>query len=373
MKPSWTLVEDSATLDRVVREASASGVVAVDTEFMRRNTFYPQVALLQLCYDEHAWLVDPLALEDTTPVSRLLQDRAVLKVMHSASEDLEVFQHWLQAQPQPLFDTQRAAALLGQGFGLGYRQLVANYCGEELPKGEQRSDWLQRPLTESQCNYAAMDVTYLLAVWRLLHEEAREQNKIDWILADGEDAVRQAASGENSYHGRIKNAWKLDRRQLASLMAICDWREQVARRANKPRGWIIDDRACLALAQEDPRNRAELSDRVELPPAVLRRRADELLAILDRQREKSEEALPQRLPGPLDAEQRKRLKALKGKAREIAGALGTEPEVLLPSRDYELLLREEAGELPEEPAYWSGWRRDAVLSPLRTALTGSKS
>ena len=148
-------------------------VVIVDTEFMRRNTFFPQVALVQLCFsgggaDGTAWLIDPLCIDDPEPLARLLEDPAVTKVLHSASEDLEVFQSWLGVLPRPLFDTQKAAALAGMEFGMGYRALVLALCEEDLPKGETRSDWLQRPLTESQCHYAAQDVSWLLSVYRLL-------------------------------------------------------------------------------------------------------------------------------------------------------------------------------------------------------------
>lgn len=365
---TWTLVENAADLEQLVDRAVAAGVVAVDTEFMRRNTFYPQAALLQACYAEEAWLVDPLAIEDEEPIRRLLQDGSVLKVMHSASEDLEVFQRWLGVQPEPLFDTQRAAALLDRGFGLGYRQLVLELCDVELPKGEQRSDWLQRPLSKSQCDYAALDVTCLLACWRLLDAQAREQGKLDWILADGEDAARSAAANGVRYHPRIKNAWKLNPRQLAALAALCDWREATARRRDKPRGWILDDRACLDLALADPRSRQEMAASVELPPAVVRRHGDELLAALASQRGLPEEALPARLPAPLNASQRSRLKALKGRAQELARQLHVAPEVLLPSRDFELLLRQAEGQVVEEPAYWAGWRATRVVAPLKDLL-----
>ena len=156
----WQLVESDRGLVELLDSARGSDVVIVDTEFMRRNTFFPQVALVQLYFNGGdaagtAWLVDPLGLENAEPLARLLDDPGTTKVMHSPSEDLEVFQNWLGVLPRPLFDTQRAAALAGMDFGMGYRALVLALCGEDLPKGETRSDWLQRPLTRSQCEYAA--------------------------------------------------------------------------------------------------------------------------------------------------------------------------------------------------------------------------
>jgi ribonuclease D len=170
----WQLIESDDALQQLLAQTAACDVVMVDTEFMRRNTFYPEVALVQLCFasdnaqseepdgipdglpDDTAWLIDPLKIQDPTPLAALFSNPAVLKVLHSASEDLEVFQRWLGVLPQPLFDTQRAAALLNVGFGMGYRALVQEICGVDLPKGETRSDWLQRPLTQSQCEYAGL-------------------------------------------------------------------------------------------------------------------------------------------------------------------------------------------------------------------------
>ena len=364
----WQLVESDRALRQVLVDEADSDVVAVDTEFMRRNTFYPQVALVQLSFGSRAWLVDPLSLEDPGPLANLLTDPAVTKVLHSASEDLEVFQRWLGVLPSPLFDTQRAAALVDRGFGKGYRALVHDICGVDLPKGETRSNWLQRPLSESQCEYASQDVAWLLPVYRALRAQCESENKVDWVLSDGADATSGLASDNGDYHQRIKSAWKLDPRQLATLIAVCDWREETARRRDKPRSWIIDDRACLQLAQSEPRDWAQLRSCSELPAPALRRHGDELLEVVAAQCDVPDQDLPVSLPGPLDGPQRQRLKHMKQWARDIAARLGVAPEALLQSRDYEMLLRQANGEAVMEPRHWSGWRAGAIIQPLRERL-----
>ncbi len=373
----WKLIESDEALQQLLAENADCEVVIVDTEFMRTNTFYPKMALVQLCFvsdssaQEVAWLVDPLCLEDTAPLAALLTNPAVLKVLHSPSEDLEVFNQWLGVLPQPLFDTQRAAALLNRGFGLGYRALVLEICDVDLPKGETRSNWLQRPLTESQCEYAGLDVTWLLPVWRELQGQCEREGKLDWVLADGQDAIETLGMLNNESHKRIKTAWKLKPRQLGALMAVCSWREETARRRDKPRNWIIDDKTCLQLAQVNPQSMQQLGASVELPPPVLRRHGQEILDVLAGQREVPEEQLPAAMPAPLDASGRDRLKKLKSKAREIAGQLDVAPEILLPGKDYELLLREGDDESAVQPRHWLGWRNQVVLSPLREFLAGS--
>jgi ribonuclease D len=240
-----------------------------------------------------------------------------------------------------------------------------------LPKGETRSDWLQRPLTESQCEYAALDVTWLLPVWRELHKQCEQQGKQDWVLADGRDAMGALGTAVIDYHKRIKTAWKLNSRQLGSLAAICAWREQTARSRDKPRSWIIDDKACLALARQDPQSWSELKAGVDLPPPALRRYGEALLDVLAGERNVPDDELPQALPGPLDARQRDQVKKLRARVRAIAEELAMAPEILLQSKDYELLLREAGGDALLVPVHWQGWRNEIVIGPLRRLLDGA--
>ncbi|MBT4520464.1 MAG: ribonuclease D [Halieaceae bacterium] len=367
---AWQLIESDDALAGLLEGAAGSTAVAVDTEFMRRNTFYPQVALLQLCFDDQAWLIDPLAITETGPLIDLMENSAIVKVLHSASEDLEVFQQWLGVLPQPLFDTQRAAALLDRGFGVGYRSLVLEICGVDLAKGETRSDWLRRPLTESQCEYAAQDVIHLLSAWRSLDEECNQQGKRDWVFSDSQIAAGSLATAAGQFHKRIKSGWKLNARQQQALVAVCDWREQMARHKDKPRNWIIDDKACLGLAQMKSTTWNEMKALDLLSASALRHYGSELVALLERQPDLDGIETPQLLPRPLDSGQRNQVKQLKQTAKKIAASLGVAPEALLQAKDYEALVREASGEQVTEPRQWQGWRGELVVSPLRRALSG---
>lgn len=370
---SWTLIDSDQALAELLGQYAGCRVVAMDTEFMRTNTFFPRVALVQLCFDERAWLVDPLAINDTGPLSRLLGDSGVTKVFHSVSEDLEVFDRWLGVLPEPLFDTQRAAALLGYDFGLGYSALVKSLCGEELPKGETRSDWLQRPLSEAQCEYAAQDVLWLLQLWQQLDARAREQGRLDWVLQEGSDSLENFRNALVHPVQRIKSAWKLDRRQLALLMRICEWREAEARQRDKPRGWIIDDAACLAVAQRQPASVDALRAVPELHSSARQRYGENLLSLVGEVADLPAGVLPERLPGPLDPPQRKRLKVLKQRGQQLARALGVDAAAALAGRDYEALLREAEGAAVPQPPHWRGWRAGTLIEPLRQALKEGSS
>jgi len=364
----WTLVETQQELERALPALQALAVLAVDTEFMRRDTFFPQIALLQLSAGEHALLIDPLGIEDISPIRDLFSDERVVKVLHSASEDLEVFDRWLALAPQPLFDTQRAAGFLDRGFGLGYRAMVEAYCGVQLDKGETRSDWLQRPLSSSQCDYAALDVAFLLPIYRDMRAAIEAEGKLDWVFEDGRTAIDSAGSVAQAYYLRIKSAWKLNRRQLAVLRAVCNWREAQAMARDKPRSWIISDAACFDIARYGEASAHSLAQVPDLSPGVLRRYSDDLVACVTAARAMPESELPRILPGPLSADERRLLKDLKQYGKTVATRLGAAPESLLPSKDYEKLLRESLGDPVAVPAQWHGWRKSLVIDPLRRFL-----
>jgi ribonuclease D len=251
---------------------------------------------------------------------------------------------------------------------MGYRALVQEIEGVDLPKGETRSNWLQRPLTDSQCDYAALDVTHLLTVWRTLEAECLAQGKMEWVLNDGRDAVAALASAAKGYYKRIKSAWKLNARQLGLLVAVCEWRERTARTKNKPRSWIINDQACLQLAQCKPRDLSEMRESIDLPPPAIRRYGDELLELLSQYGEMPAEALPEVLGKPLEVGQRNHIKILKSAVKEIAVEKSMSPEILLSGKDYEMLVREARGETIDPPLGWSGWREELVIRPLRQKL-----
>jgi ribonuclease D len=176
-KAAW--IEQRSALEQWLSELSPGSAVALDTEFMRRNTFYPQLALLQLGCNERYALVDPLAF-DIGQALEPFKRSDIVTLMHSASEDLETLAPWLPAGPGTLFDTQIAAAFAGMGLGLSYRALVAELVGVELDKGETRSDWMQRPLTASQCAYATLDVVYLETIHTQLAERLAQRGRTAW-------------------------------------------------------------------------------------------------------------------------------------------------------------------------------------------------
>jgi len=362
---NWRLIDSSAELSAVLAEHREHSHVAVDTEFRRRDTFYPQVALLQLCWGGDAFLIDPLSLDDLAALKTWLADPAQVKFLHSASEDLEVFAHWLDVLPAPLFDTQRAAALVGLGGGQSYRALVASFHDIDLPKDETQSDWLQRPLTDRQAEYAALDVTYLHPIGLKLEALARELGRLDWVLEEG---ARLRPGGKPPI-SKFRSAHKLSPRQQWALSELVDWRETEAKGRDRPRSWILSDKVMMATARALPSTVRELSAVDEMPAGLVRRAGDALLARIAAASERDMATLPAEISTPLSSTERQLLKQLTERVVTVSESLAVPPEALMPKADLEQLIRLQANPSLPSPAAWSGWRAERVVDPLREWLS----
>ncbi len=362
------MITDSAALEKAALRWQEIDVIALDTEFIRTDTFYPILALIQLCDGETTWLLDPLALPEPQGLIDLLANPKVVKVLHSCSEDLETLAHSLGQLPDPLFDTQTAAAYCGLGFSVGYRGVVSKLAGIELDKHETRSDWLQRPLTASQLSYAAEDVHYLLPVYRSLVEQLESQQRLSWVEDEMLTKLANArrAVPPESYYIRVKGAWKLDRRGLAILQALSTWREGVARQDNRPRGRIIADKDLLSISfLKPPLNMAQLTGANILNPRSQRLYGDKVLSVFAGIDASDGKDFPPLLPKAIPREHGSMLKSCRQLVVAKAEALSLAPEVLARKVDLEFLVRSIAYgqvQLPEVLA--NGWRYEVVGEAL---------
>jgi len=285
-------------------------------------------------------------------------------LIHSASEDLEVFSHWLGVLPTPLFDTQRAAALVGLGAGLSYRALVAHFFDIDLPKDETQSDWLQRPLSDAQAEYAAQDVTYLHPMGAQLEAQATEQGRLDWVMEEG---ARLKPGGKPPI-SKFKTAYRLPPEQQRVLTALVAWREQEAHDRDRPRSWILNDKIVMAAARAVPRSVRALAAVEDMPQGLVRRAGEGLVQRIVSAADDASQQVPVAITKPLSGDQRGLLSALSDRLKEIAASLDIPPEVLMPKAELEQLIRREADATLPVPDSWSGWRADTVVDPLRQYL-----
>ena len=364
----WIL--DDASLAEHCAAWQTLPFVALDTEFMRVDTFYPIAGLLQVSGGEQAYLIDPLRISDWTPFSALLQAPGVVKVLHSCSEDLEVFLRLTGSLPTPLFDTQLAAGYLNLGFSMGYSRLVQALLDIELPKGETRSDWLQRPLSELQVRYAAEDVLHLVEVYRALMARLAPQ-KVEWILEDGAELVAnlgREVAPEDAWRD-AKLAWKLSRQQQAVLRALCAWREREARARNQPRNRILREHSLWPLARTQPDNLVALARIEDMHPKTVRQDGESLLQLIRDAAALPPEQWPQALPEPLPIEASALLKKLRAIGQQEGERLDIVPELMLRKKTLEALLKSGYPNGPYQlPDSLRGWRRELMGQALLDCL-----
>ncbi|MBS7455658.1 ribonuclease D [Coralloluteibacterium stylophorae] len=341
------------------------GPVALDTEFVRERTWYPQLALVQLALDGEILLVDPLVPGMTGVLRDWLADTRAAKLMHSASEDLQALAHACGVPPRPLFDTQIAAAMTGFGAGLGYQKLVETITGTVLAKGETRSDWLRRPLSASQQDYASDDVRYLHALHAELAQRLDALGRRDWLEQDCGRLVAQAEQDEPERwpHLAVRSAQVLDVEAQRRLYRLLRWREVQARALDRPKNWILDAELAVTLARRAPADAAALAAILDAHPKAPRRQRAELLQALATPLADEQSELP-RARAPGDRE-RARMRALQDAVAAEARRLDL-PEGLLASRRLLQKLLDGRG--------WTGalagWRRQALeprLAPLLEA------
>ncbi|MDQ3495019.1 MAG: ribonuclease D [Pseudomonadota bacterium] len=334
--------------------------IGLDTEFIRERTWWPQLALVQIALDDAVLLVDPLAPGIVDALAPILVDSAILKVMHSASEDLVAFKHACGVVPAPLFDTQVAAALSGVAAGVGYQKLVQESLGVQLVKGETRSDWLRRPLSPAQLDYAADDVRHLFALHDALRGGLEALGRLDWCE---EDCARMLANAradelERWPHLSLRAAQYLDADGQRRLLRLLRWRDAFARDNDRPRTWILDNELAALLARDPPIDLASLQRQLDAHPKAPRRLADAIWSAL--QTPLHDEA---HAPTPRSDDRDKRaLRRLQDAVAARSAELALPDGVLASRRWLEALLDGD-----DWPGMLAGWRRtqlEPTLAPL---------
>jgi len=255
------LITETATLSDLVERLSKHDFVAVDTEFMRENSYWPELCLIQIASTEEAAAIDPKAegLDLKPLLDLMVENREILKVFHAGSQDLEIIHNLTGKMPFPLFDTQVAAMALGHGEQVGYSNLIESMLGHSLDKGARFTDWSRRPLDKRQIDYAIADVTHLAKIFPKLLAKLKKTGRGGWL-----DEEMERLADPSSFAFEPRDAWKRLRlpsrnpQVLGRLKALAAWRETEARGKNIPRGRIVKDDTLVELAAHPPKTQEDL-------------------------------------------------------------------------------------------------------------------
>ncbi len=351
-----------ATTDKLAEACTKlkrAGYLTVDTEFIRDQTYWPELCLVQIAGpDDDVVLVDPLAEGlKLDPLYELLTAKRVTKVLHAARQDIEIFHHQAGLIPAPLFDTQVAAMVLGFGDSVGYEQLVKRTLNAQVDKSSRFTDWRRRPLSEQQLAYAKADVSYLRGAYDVLSARLKESGRESWV---GEEMA--VLLDPKTYSLEPEDAWRriktksLSRRALAVLIETAAWREREAQSRNVPRARVMKDDSLLEIAMQAPESREALAQLRAVPSGFSNSRAAKpLLEAVARGLALPKDSLPipprTRHSAPGAAPTVELLKVLlKVKCEEN----GVAAKLVATSEDIEAIAADDEADVPA----LSGWRRD---------------
>ncbi len=340
-------------------------MIALDTEFMREDTYFPILCLVQVCCGDTLFCVDALSLGRPATVAGLFREPGRTTVLHAAHQDLEMFFQETGELPASLFDTQIAAAMTGFDAQISYAQLVRELLDVELDKSQTRTDWRRRPLSPAQLEYAADDVRYLAQIQPLLAQRLESLDRTSWHEQECARMLRPAtytADPANAWR-RLKGLGRLDPDAGVRARRLAAWREREAVERNKPRQWIIRDRLILDLARQCPGSADDLAQIDDVPEPVARRYATTLIELLAQPLATAEGVEIEAAAAPLTREQRQLAKALRARLSACAEEHEIGAGLLANRVDLENLAR---GRRDLDVLH--GWRRVVVGNELLTLL-----
>jgi len=355
---SMDLIASSDALAAACRSLSQHPFVTIDTEFLRETTYYPKLCLIQMAGSDpgEAYLIDPLADGlDLEPFMALMADPNVVKVFHSARQDLEIVWNLGGIVPSPLFDTQVAAMVCGYGDSVSYEQLVNDLAKAKIDKSSRFTDWSRRPLTDAQLTYALSDVTHLVKVYQALLAELERNGRLEWLTEE-----MAVLTSPETYQADPDNAWRRlagrlrKPREIAVLMEIAAWREREAQSRDVPRGRILKDDAVIDIATSGPRSVEALGRLRTIPNGFERSRTGaEILDAVERalSRDPATIPVPERSRGR--ANTGSVVDLLKVLLKAVAEQEGVAPKIIATVEELEAIADSDGADVPS----LHGWRR----------------
>ena len=340
--PHFTVITDNTALLEICNLAQMKSAVALDTEFMRVSTYFPKLGLIQLYDGERVSLIDPLAITDFSPFVALLSNPKVLKILHSCSEDLLVFLQEFDQLPGPMIDTQIMARFLGLGTSVGLAKLAQQYLNVEIDKGATRTNWIKRPLSDIQLQYAAGDVWYLLPLYHILEKELAKTPWEQAVIDDCELALAkthklQERDSEKAYLN-ISNAWKLNPLELSRLRILAQWRQNVGIERDLALSYIVKSDNLWKVAKNNPRNTSEMLE-MGLTENEVRVRGKKILQLLAQARRISSNDYPKPIERiSEDPRYKKTIRLLQEKVNSLTPE-GLTPEIVASKRTLEELIK----------------------------------
>ncbi|MEK9629544.1 MAG: ribonuclease D [Nitrospinota bacterium] len=352
----------------------SSDVLAVDTEFVRERTYFHRIGLIQVAGKNSCAAIDPILLDDLTPLLEILKDPKKLKVFHAARQDLEILVRLCGSVIPPVFDTQVAAALVGWGSQISFAKLIQKAIGKHIHKSETYTNWCRRPLSESQIKYALDDVRYLMPAYEKLVQRLKQLKRTDWVageIKNWEDPATFALPDPQTRYLKIKSLRSLKPRNLAVLRELAAWRENLAVSRNCLAKSIIRDEALLEIARKMPKDVKELSGLRGFHHKEVGKSGAAIINAIKKGNEVPESELP-KLPESDGHSTTRGIEELLSAFVQIRSEeLKIEPSVLADRKRIHFFATHFEKKLNMEDNFLlQGWRRECIGEPMLKLLNG---
>jgi len=376
---NWQLITEQQRFTELLPLWASAKTLALDTEFMRVNTFNPQIALIQLKHQQTIYLIDPVVCDTVEwGLGEVLANPNALKIVHACSEDIEVLYYkYPQAHINNIFDTQIGLAFLGYGLQVGYQKALKHFLDIDISKAETRSDWLARPLSSEQLQYAASDVEYLPQLYDVVVDGLNAKGLLAYCQEDSALMLKEGASVPvlTQLYKQFSNAWQLNRRQLSLLHTLTMWRETSARLNNIPRTFVLKNHTLMSIVQNLPQTLAQLARIEDLHPKTYQKHGPMLLEMVKTAQNKHQDKCPPLLPLPLPKASKGLFNLLREQTEKIAVAQHVPADVLLRKRWLDALVLNyiDEGDECQLPLALQGWRYELLTQPLLKTLASQKS
>ena len=370
------MISTPQQLEEVVAKAMNSEAVGIDTEFVWERTYYPCLGIIQIGFsDDDCVLIDALEIKDLTPLGELLSSRDTTKILHDARQDLWILKRHTNTLPRGIFDTRSAAGFVGFGSTRSLGNLLLDSIGIDLPKTETRTDWLRRPLSEMQCTYALDDVRYLPSVRQTLLDKARENNHEHWLqeeMSSFDDPDLYVEKDPKEQFLRVKGISKVSARDLAIVRELAAWREEEARRQDKPKNRIFQDDTLVQLARRKPKTASSLKGFRGLNGGTNKGNVQNILNVIQRGLELPQSDCPQPPrfrpdPPPIDAQLDMAMAFLKGRCLSS----GIDIALIASRSAVKAMVAQGPGASAENHPILRGWRYEFLGKDLVQLLEGN--
>jgi len=356
-------------LAKLCEQIKKESWLALDTEFLREKTYYPKFCLLQIATPEWVACVDPIALPSLDTLFEVIYSSSIVKVFHSCRQDLEIFYQLTGKIPEPLFDTQIAAPLLGFQENPGYAMLVSSLLNVNLNKAHTRADWSKRPLINAEIQYAADDVIYLCKIYQMMLQKLAELGRGEWLARDFAELTNP-----DIYQVKPEKAWlkikgknKLTGRQLSIVQTLAEWREKTAQTEDRPKSWLLRDELIFDIAKLQPETVLELANVRAINERVVNRYGAELCQLITAAKNRAPIPLYEKgRPAKKTQQQEAILDILTALVRIRAEENSLNPVILATRKDLEVLLFDDDDECP----LLHGWRFEMAGRELVGLLKG---